>query len=292
MLSPIGRSVIDLDQPAPVFRRQNHRAENRLNAPGRQGERAAVSLYFYIASSLFVFLFSGVTAMAGVGAAFLFVPFFYYMGVPLSEAVPTALLLNAVSLSFAAVNYQRGKLVNWQYGVPILVTAVVLSPVGARLTPYVNKGLLLGMFAAFLVFAGGMMLFHQARPRDVEPNSGTRVATCVGVGGVAGFLGGLLGVGGGNIIVPALNWVGLDPKVAAGTSALVVVFSSFSGFLGHVSLGGIEPRFVVTMALMAAGGSMVGSQLMKTRVSGSQLKRVIGVVLWLVAAKMILDLRK
>ncbi len=251
-----------------------------------------MTLYFYIASSLVVLVFSGLTAMAGIGAAFLFVPFFYYLGVPLPEAVPTALLLNAVSLSFATISYFRGKLINWQYGVPILVTAVVLSPVGARLTPYVNKGLLLSMFAAFLVFAGGMMLFHQARPREVLPNPGARVATCIGVGGIAGFLGGLLGVGGGNIIVPALNWLGLDAKVAAGTTALIVVFSSVSGFLGHVSLGAVEPKFVVIMALMAAGGSSVGSQLMQTRMSSKVLKRIIGVMLWLVAAKMIFDLLK
>ncbi|MGC1818066.1 MAG: sulfite exporter TauE/SafE family protein [Casimicrobiaceae bacterium] len=198
----------------------------------------------------------------------------------------------AARLSFAAVNYQRGGLVDWKYGVPILAADVVLAPVGARLTPYVNKGLLLGLFAAFLVFAGGAMLFRQARPGENESNSGTRAATCVGVGGIAGFLRALLGVGGGNIIVPALNWVGLDPKLAAGTSAPVVVLSSLSGFLGHVGPGGIEPKFVGMMALMAAGGSMAGSQLMKTRVSGSQLKRVIGVVLWLVAAKMIFDLHE
>jgi uncharacterized membrane protein YfcA len=112
------------------------------------------------------------------------------------------------------------------------------------------------------------------------------------VGGVAGFLGGLLGVGGGNIIVPMLNWLGLDAKVAVGTSALVVVFSSLSGFLGHVSLGGLDPMFIGLMALMAAGGSTVGSYLMTTKVSSSQLKRLIGVVLWLIAAKMIFDLLK
>jgi uncharacterized membrane protein YfcA len=87
-----------------------------------------VSVYFYIASSLVVFFFSGLTAMAGVGAAFLLVPFFYYTGVSLAEAVPAALLLNAISLSFASVNYIRGKLVNWQLGSPLLVAAVVLSP--------------------------------------------------------------------------------------------------------------------------------------------------------------------
>jgi uncharacterized membrane protein YfcA len=148
------------------------------------------------------------------------------------------------------------------------------------------------MFAAFLLFAGGMMLFYQPRQRERTLDSGAALATGLGVGGVAGFLGGLLGVGGGNIIVPALNWLGLDAKIAVGTCALVVVFSSLSGFLGHVSLGGLDPMFIGLMALMAAGGSTVGSYLMTTKVSSSQLKHLIGVVLWLIAAKMIFDLLK
>ena len=110
------------------------------------------------------------------------------------------------------------------------------------------------------------------------------------MGGVAGFLGGLLGVGDGNFILPVINWLGLDPKVARGTTALVVVFSSFSGFLGHASLSGVEPLFIAVMAVMAAAGSIVGSQLMKTRLSSAQLKKIIGVLLWLIAAKMIYDL--
>ena len=251
-----------------------------------------MSLYFYILTSLFVFFFSGLMAMAGLGAALLFVPFFYYMGVPLGEAVPTALLLNAVSLSFATVNYFRNKLINWRIGLPLLIAAVALSPLGARLTPHVNKELLLGLFAAFLLFAGGMMLFYRPRQRERTLDSGAALATGLGVGGVAGFLGGLLGVGGGNIIVPVLNWLGLDAKVAVGTCALVVVFSSLSGFLGHVSLGGLDPMFIGLMALMAAGGSSVGSYLMTTKVSSSQLKRLTGVVLWLIAAKIIFDLLK
>jgi uncharacterized membrane protein YfcA len=44
--------------------------------------------------------------------------------------------------------------------------------------------------------------------------------------------------------------------------------------------------------LMAALGSIVGSQVMKTKVSSAQLKQIIGVLLWLIAAKMIFDLMK
>jgi hypothetical protein len=245
---------------------------------------------FYVVNAVVVFFFSGLMAMAGLGAAFLFVPLFYYMGVPLAEATAVALLLNVVSLLFAAVNYWRGGLVNWRVGLPVLVTAVLLAPLGARLTPYVDRRLLLGLFAAFLLFAGGMMLFYQPRPRERHLARRIEVGAGTAVGSAAGFLGGLLGVGGGNFILPVLNGLGLDPKIAAGTTALIVVFSSFSGFLGHATLGGLDPLFIGLMALMAGGGSIVGSQLMKNRLSSAQLKRVIGVLLWVIATRMIYDL--
>ncbi len=246
----------------------------------------------YVISAVLVFIFSGLLAMAGLGAAFLFVPLFYYLGVPLAEATPTALLLNVVSLMFAAINYWRGKLINWRLGLPVIITAVILSPIGARLTASVDKTLLLALFSAFLVFAGAMMLFYQAKKRSQALARPVEVAAGAGVGSVAGFLGGMLGVGGGNFILPVLNWLGLDAKVAAGTTAFIVVFSSFSGFLGHATMGGIDPLFVGIMALMAAAGSIVGSHLMKTKLSSPQLKRIIGVLLWLIAAKMIFDLLK
>ncbi|HAJ37973.1 MAG TPA: sulfite exporter TauE/SafE family protein [Chloroflexi bacterium] len=229
-------------------------------------------------------------AMAGLGAAFLFVPLFYYMGMPLAEATPVALLLNVVSLLFATINYWRGKLINWRVGVPILITAVLLAPLGARVTPLVNKQLLLALFALFLVFAGAMMLFYKAKPRSQSLDRSAETAIGAGLGSVAGFLGGLLGVGGGNFIVPVLNWLGLDAKVAAGTTALVVVFASFSGFLGHATLGGLDPIFLIVTAVAAASGSIAGSQLMKTKLSSAQLKRIIGILLWVIAAKMIFDL--
>ena len=251
-----------------------------------------MSITIYVVSAALVFVFSGLLAMAGLGAAFLFVPLFYYLGVPLAEATPTALLLNVVSLLFATINYWRGKLINWRVGLPVLVAAVILSPVGALLTQSVNKTVLLAMFAAFLVFAGSMMLFYKAKKREQALSRPVEIGAGAGVGTVAGFLGGLLGIGGGNFILPVLNWMGLDTKVAAGTTALVVVFSSLSGFLGHATMSGLDPWFVGIMAVMAAAGSIVGSQLMKTKLSSTQLKKVIGILLFLIAIKMIFDLIK
>jgi uncharacterized membrane protein YfcA len=243
----------------------------------------------YIIGAVLVLIFSGVLAMAGLGAAFLFVPLFYYLGVPLDQATPTALLLNVVSLLFATITYWRGGLINWRVGIPVLVTAVLLSPLGAWLTPLVNQTVLLALFAAFLVFAGAVMLFYRAKARKSPIHRNMEIGVGGVVGGAAGFLGGLLGVGGGNFILPVLNWFGLDAKVAAGTTALVVVFSSLAGFLGHATLSHLDPLFLGLMALMAAIGSFIGSHLMKTKLSNRQLKPIIGMLLWVIAAKMLID---
>jgi hypothetical protein len=108
-----------------------------------------------------------------------------------------------------------------------------------------------------------------------------------GVGGFAGYLGGLLGVGGGNFIVPVLTWLGYDPKVAAGTTAFVVVFASAAGFLGHVSLGGLSPSFLAATGAAAVIGALAGSWLARFKLSSAQLKRVIGVLLWGIALKIV-----
>ncbi|MEU9244395.1 sulfite exporter TauE/SafE family protein [Streptomyces sp. NPDC048385] len=244
----------------------------------------------YLAIAVLVFVLSGVLAMAGLGAAFLFVPLFYWLGVPLPVAASTALLLNAVSLSFASVTYWRAGLVDLRLGVPITVTAVAAAPLGARLAPHVNTTVLLGLFAAFLLFAGAMMMFYRrpATPRALTWRA--EVGTGTGVGTLAGFLGGLLGVGGGNFILPVLNGLGMSAKVAAGTTGLAVVFSSLSGFLGRVSTGGLDPVLVGVSVLAAAGGSLAGSRLMTSRISDARLKHLIAVLLWVIAVKIVLDL--
>jgi uncharacterized membrane protein YfcA len=247
-------------------------------------------MLLYLVGGAAVFVGSGIMAMAGLGAAFLFVPLFFYMGVPLGQATSTALLLNAVSLSAATVAYARAGLVDWRAGVPVLVAAVVLAPIGAALTVPVDRDVLLWVFVGFLVFAGAMMLFYRARAGRRERGPLVEAGLGAGLGSVAGFLGGLLGVGGGNIVLPGLTWLGLDAKVAAGTTALAVVFSSLSGFLGHAALGGLDPAFIATMGGLAAAGSLAGSHVMRTRLSGSQLKRLIGILLWVIAAKMAMDL--
>jgi uncharacterized protein len=239
-------------------------------------------------ASVLVFLFTTVLTIAGVGAAFIIIPTFYWLGVPLAEAMAVALLLNAISMTFASVNYIRYKLVSFRTALPIIILAVIFSPLGAYSTRYFPKNFLILIFCAFLFFAGSMMLFYSPKTkRDDHASSGKQLKTGVGLGVGAGYLGGLLGVGGGNFIVPALVWLGFDSKRASATTAFIVVFSSLSGFFGHTAMGNIKWELLVPAAAASIAAAIVGSWLMHKKLEAKQVKRIIGVVLYAVAAKMV-----
>lgn len=237
-----------------------------------------------------VLAFSTLFAMMGLGAAFLFVPFFYYLGVDLRTAIPTALFLNAVSMPFAAVTYARARLIDYRAALPLLLAAAVLAPAGAWASQYAPRPLLLGLFTAFLTYAGISMLRRSSRhgTQTLQPRQALAVNS--GTGAIAGFLGGLLGVGGGNFIVPVLNWLGYPPKVAVGTTALVVVAASWSGFLGHATLAALQPRLLLILGATAVLGTLIGARLTAVHLHGRQVKRVVGMGLLVVAAKMLWDL--
>ncbi len=243
-----------------------------------------------VIAGIITFAFTTLLTIAGVGAAFILIPVFIALGIELHAAMATALLLNSISMSVASVNFIRRKLVVWRIAIPILIIASALSPIGARVSQQLDKNLLLWMFVGFLVFAAAMMLFYTPRLRESSYKTGTLLGVGMSVGGVAGFLGGLLGVGGGNFIVPALVGFGFDPKKASATTAFVVIFASFAGFLGHVTLGGMNYLLLGLTAIGSAAGAALGSYLMSDKLKGRQVKIIIGLVLIGIAVKMIWDL--
>lgn len=243
-----------------------------------------------ILATLLVFIFTTVLTIAGVGSAFIVIPTFYWLGIPLTEAMAVGLLLNAISMTFASVNYIRYRLVMFRTALPIIVLAIVFSPLGAWSTRFFPKKMLILLFALFLFFAASMMLFYKPKTKEHIKVSGEReMKTGIGLGIGAGYLGGLLGVGGGNFIVPALIWLGIDPKKASATTSFIVIFSSLSGFFGHAAIGSVNYKLLASSAIGSVAGAILGSWLMHYKLNQRQVKKVIGIVLYAIAAKMAWD---
>ena len=231
------------------------------------------------------FVLTIVFSMAGVGAAFVLIPVFLALGVELHTAMATALLLNAIAMSIASFTFIRKGLVEWRAVLPMLVIAVVASPLGVTFSRGLDRNVLLWLFVGFLVFASLMMLLYRPRPRPIGQSIRRGLLLGLPVGAAAGFVGGLLGVGGGNIIVPALVAAGMEPKRASASASFVVIFASLSGFIAHVQVADLGPGLMGTTAVATMAGAGIGAWLAAEKIRADQLKRVIALVLMAVAVK-------
>lgn len=240
-----------------------------------------------IFAGIVTFFFTSLLTIAGVGAAFILIPVFIALGVDLHTAMATALLLNAVAMVIASHRFIRHRLVIWRMAVPILSVATVLSPLGAYVSRSLDRQVLLWLFVVFLLVAAGMMLFYRPTTSESHYSRMQQIGYGMCVGGFAGFLGGLLGVGGGNFIVPVLIWLGYDPKKAAASTSFIIIFSSLSGFMGHMALGVLDFDLLVSTGLGSAGGAAIGAWLMTDRMKSRQVKLLVGIVLLGIAARMI-----
>lgn len=232
-------------------------------------------------------VFTMLLTIAGVGAAFILIPVFIALGIDLYVAMATALLLNSIAMIFASYRFAKKRLILWKIAIPILIVATTLSPVGAYVGKGLDRELLQWLFVGFLLFASLLMLLYEPKPNNEERSQTRQVIYGLSVGAFAGFLGGLLGVGGGNFIVPILVRLGLEPRKASATTSFIVIFSSFSGFIGHASLGNINMPLLGFTAVGSALGAVAGSWLMTEKLKQKQIRMTIGIVLLIIAAKMI-----
>jgi uncharacterized membrane protein YfcA len=242
-----------------------------------------------IASGI-TFVLTALLTMAGVGAAFVLIPVFIALGVELHTAMATALLLNSIAMSIASWTFIRHRLVLWKLSLPIIVIASALSPVGVWVSTGLDRHTLLWLFTAFLVFAALMMLFYHPKQRETQYSNIVLLAIGGVVGGLAGFIGGLLGVGGGNIVVPALVALGIDPKKASASTAFIIIFASFTGFLGHMNLSAMHTDLLLSTGVASALGAALGAWMMSEKLKSPQVKLLIGLILLAIAGKMAWDL--
>jgi uncharacterized membrane protein YfcA len=169
------------------------------------------------------------------------------------------------------------------------ISAFVFAPVGAVVSDKLPVDFLLILFSIAVLAAAGRMLLMSKMPEPKQVMSFKKRAVIGAIiGGFAGFMAGLLGIGGGFIMAPLLMWMGYETKKAAATSAFAVTFSSFSGFLGHVSQGHFEVTLTIVLSAAVIIGALLGSNFLVNKAKTSRVKQIFAVVLLTIAIKIII----
>lgn len=241
-----------------------------------------------------------VLGLFGSGGSIIAMPaLMYLLNVPTKSAIAMSMGIVAVTATVSGWdNWRRGN-VDLKVAMMFGLFGVIGTYSGARLGVYTPVQVQLTLFALVMYGAAWKMLQRKKQPiaqlataggpslpeeRAISAHMGHIAAHGIGVG----VLTGLVGVGGGFLIVPALVLLsGIPMKIAIGTSLVIVAAKSYSGFAGYV---GAVPVDWTTMALfttVTVAGSFVGTRIAH-RFSQEMLKRSFGIFLMFVASYILL----
>lgn len=207
----------------------------------------------------------------GGGGAVLTVPILVYVaGVSVRDAVTISLVVvGATSLVAFAAYFRRGEF-HQKAALLFGATGTVASYLGAALTEALSDRVLLLLFAGLMLVVGLAMLRDRS---ERAPAARCRTAPCLVVGTIVGLLTGMLGVGGGFLIVPALVlFAGIETRVAIGTSLAVIAFNAGAGLVGHLRDATLDWPLVLGFVAFSLGGMSAGVGVAR-RASSTALRR-------------------
>jgi len=230
--------------------------------------------------------------LLGSGGSILTVPVLVYLiGQPEKLAIAGSLAIVGAIAAFGSLPYIRSGLVNWRAVALFGFPGMVGTYLGAWLALYVSGAFQLTLFALVMLSASYLML----RPIDFETPSAPRPMWKITLDGlIVGVVTGLVGVGGGFLVVPALVLLGgLAMRKAVATSLVIIAMKSFSGFYKYLDVLDAEHLeldidVIILVTLLGIAGSFAGN-LLANRIPQTQLKRLFGVFLIIMGSFILLQ---
>jgi len=233
-----------------------------------------------------------IIGLLGGGGGILAVPLLVAVGQPFLVASSQSLVIVGAGAAAALVPHHRARRVDWRVGLTFGALGAVGAIVGARLAQYVNPTILLGGLTVLLVggavtmlrsalgehsraesnaverleMAGGATVPAMGGSATTSGSRGSRLRI-VGLASSVGLVTGLLGVGAGFVVVPALvSAMKLPIKKATATALVVIVMNSaVAAAVRHGSQG--SASVTVSLAAASATFAVIGA-LVSRRLPG------------------------
>ena len=261
---------------------------------------------FFIVFCLCLGISSGFLAgLLGIGGGIVIVPALaiYFSEFNRHSAEHTLIIAVATSLACiifttmsAAITQIRAGRANIVAVRRLLPALIIGSPIAGYLAPMLPIGLLKIFFGIFLLMVAAVMFWQwKPSPNRQLPGAGPTAI----IGAVTGCVSALVGIAGGNILVPTLTYFNISPHQATATASVLGVplalFGAFSyalsakpttdiAMLGWIDLEAVLP--IIAGAIIAAPFGVRYAQ----RVPANKLKRLFALMLLLAAARMLSSL--
>lgn len=221
-------------------------------------------------------------ALTGAGGAILAVPLLvFFLHLAMAKAAPLALFTVGLSAGVGALEGLKKGLVRYKAALLMASAGMAFAPLGAQAAKLVPNKPLMALFAVVLGWVAWRAAKKTTPPKpdrdttvagtvlcQLNPSTGrfrwTRPCSIrlTLLGGVAGMLSGLLGVGGGFVIVPALQRsTNASMHTIVATSLAVISLVSCSGVLSVAYTGQLDWSIAIPFAAGSLAAMLGGRRL-------------------------------
>ena len=261
-------------------------------------------------------------SMLGVGGGIFIVPILTLaFHLPIKVAIASSLVAIVANSCTAAGMYTKTRITNIKLGLLMETATTPGAIVGGFAAAVIAPSILNALFGLVLIYAAYTMVVRPyfmtedilSADNSIDPNNTshnlsssladsyydqnldkvvtykvTRIPVGLGTSFFAGMLSSLLGVGGGIINVPVMHLImGVPMKAAIATSTFIIAITAATGALMYYYQGHIYPFIIAPLTIGIVIGARIGVELTQ-KVRGLVLRRIFGVLLFLVAILMFL----
>lgn len=216
--------------------------------------------------------------LMGGGGSILTVPILVYaIGMSPKSSIALSLAIVGLTSIIGVFGHFKNKNINLKMAALFAPFAMLGTFFGAKLSKFFTGEAQLLLFGTIMLVASILMIKKIPLKEQSEKKQSILF---IAVGAlIVGIITGLVGIGGGFLIVPALVLIiGLPMKEAIGTSLLIIALNSASGFLGYLGMVEIDWSFLLIFTLFSGIGILLGSHFVKY-ISQAKLKKMFGIFL-------------
>jgi len=261
------------------------------------GQILLLALVFLVVSTVF--------STIGMGGGILYVPILLFAGFSFKQAPAISLILIVATSVAALFTFWRNRKVDWKLALVIDPATDVMAFVGGYFSALVPESVLRGCLVGILMIAGTLMLKNNSRRTASEMQGGgwwrwhrsfngvdytVNLPLVLTAAALMGILSGMLGITGGIIKLPIMVLLcGVPMDIAVATSTVMVAVTALSGLAGHAVKGQVDWHLGLVLAVAAVAGGLLGSKI-SISMNKARLKKMFGVIVWLIAVRMAIQL--
>jgi len=218
-------------------------------------------------------------------------PAMLFLGMGAPTAAGTNIIVSTVSAATGSIRHLREGRVKWRIVLLIGPPSIAGAFIGGYFSKSAPESALLLAVGVLVTWQGVGFLRRSRRlrtealgadarsqPARTRPQGLPRATATAVVGLGTGVLGGAVGLIMGSLRLPALVWLGAEPRVAAGTNLMVGTVLGAAAWSAHALQGQVDYPMMALMASAAAAGSYIGAR-QTGRVSVHRLVATMGAVL-------------